>query len=155
MSVHDIPRSRWADVLEQFSRGHRGWLASVVTVRPGPELMSHTDWRPLDSVTVTPSAGRPSAIRVKFQGGPTVCVRVPRTLGVDRRDDGAERALEIDNAGGEFVRVVFRATALLEEVDGIAPAELVEPHERVAVVERQDRSANQSGVRIEERHVIE
>lgn len=155
MSVHDVPRSRWADVLEQFSRGHRGWLTSVVTVRPGPELMSHTDWRPLDSVTVTPSAGRPSAIRVKFQGGPTVCVRVPRTLGVDRRDDGAERALEIDAAGGEFVRIVFRATALPEEVDGIAPTELVEPHERVAVIERQDRSANQSGVRIEERHVIE
>jgi hypothetical protein len=155
MSVDDVPRSRWADVLEQFSRGHRGWLTSVVTVRLGPELMSHTDWRPLDSVTVTQSAGRPSAIRVKFQGGPTVCVRAPRTLGVDRRDDGAERALEIDAAEGEFVRVVFRATALPEEVDGIAPAELVEPHERVAVVEGQGRSAKKPSVRIEERHVSE
>jgi hypothetical protein len=155
MSVHDVPRSRWADVLEQFSRGHRGWLASVVTVRPGPELMFHTDSRPLDSVTVTPSAGRPSAIRVTFQGGPTVCIRAPRTLGVDRRDDGAERALEIDAAEGEFVRIVFRATALPEEVDGIAPAELVEPHERVAVIERQGRSAERPTVRIEERHVSE
>jgi hypothetical protein len=155
MSVHDVPRSRWADVLEQFSRGHRGWLASVVRVRPGPELMSHTDSRPLDSVTVTPSAGRPSAIRVRFQGGPTVCIRAPRTLGVDRRDDGAECALEIDAAEGMFVRIVFRATALPQEVDGIAPAELVEPHERLAVIERRDRSANQSGVRIEGRHVSE
>jgi hypothetical protein len=155
MSVHDIPRSRWADVLEQFSRGHRGWLASVVTVRPGPELTSHTDWRPLESVTVTRTAGRPTAIRVTFQGGPTVRVRAPRTLGVDRRDDGAERALEIDAAEGEFVRIVFRATALPEEVDGIAPAELVEPHERVAAIERQGRSANKSSVRIEERHVSE
>ena len=155
MSVHNVPRSRWADVLEQFSRGHRGWLASVVTVRPGPELTSHTDWRPLESVTVTPPAGRPTAICVTFQGGPTFCVRAPRSLGVDRRDDGAERALEIDAADGEFVRIVFRATALPEEVDGIAPAELVEPHERVAVIERQRRSANQSNVRIEERHVIE
>lgn len=155
MSVHDIPRSRWADVLEQFSRGHRGWLASVVTVRPGPELTSHTDWRPLESVTVTRTAGRPTAIRVRFQGGPTVCVRAPRTLGVDRRNDGAERALEIDAAGGEFVRIVFRATALPEEVDGIAPAELVERHERVAVVEGQGRSADKSSVGIEERHVNE
>lgn len=155
MSVHDVPRSRWVDVLEQFSRGHRGWLTSVVKVRPGPELMLHTDWRPLDSVTVTPSAGRPSAIRVKLQGGPTVCVRAPRTLGVDRRDDGAERALEIDAAEGEFVRIAFRATALPEEVDGIAPTELIEPRGRVAVIERQGRSANQSSVRIEERHVSE
>jgi hypothetical protein len=34
MSVHDVQRRRWADVLEEFSRGHRGWLASVVIVGP-------------------------------------------------------------------------------------------------------------------------
>ena len=155
MSIHDVPRSRWADMLEQFSRGHRGWLASVVTVRPGPELTSHTDWHPLESVTLARTAERPTAIRVKFQGGPTVCVSAPRTLGVDRRDDGAERALEIDSAEGEFVRIVFRATALPEEVDGIAPAELVEPREGVAVIDRQGPSANQSNGRIEEPHVSE
>lgn len=155
MSVHDVPRSRWADVLEQFSRGHRGWLVSLVTVRPGAELASCTDWHPLESVTVARTGGRTTAIRVKLQGGPTVCVRAPRTLGVDRRDDGAERALEIDAAEGEFVRIVFRATALPEEVDGIAPAELLEPRERVAVIDRQRQSANQSNGRIEERHVSE
>lgn len=64
-----------------------------------------------------------SCVRVGFQGGPTVLVEAPRTLGVDRRDDGAERALEIDAAAG-FVRIAFRATALPEELDGIAPAEL-------------------------------
>lgn len=150
MSVHDVPRSRWADVLEQFSRGHRGWLASVVTVRPGPELVSHTDWRPLESVTVAQAGGRPTAVRVRFQGGPTVFVKSPRTLGVDRRDDGAERALEIDAGEAEFVRIAFRATALPEEVDGIAPAELVGPDERVAVIECQGRSANESSMRSEE-----
>ena len=124
MSVHDVPRSRWVHVLEQFSRGHHGWLASVATVRPGPELTSHTDWRPLESVTVARTAGRPGAIHVRFQGGPTVCVLAPRTLGIDTREDGAERALEIDAGIGEFVRLAFRATARLEEVDGIAPAEL-------------------------------
>lgn len=149
MSVHDVPRSRWADVLEQFSRGHRGWLASLVTVRPGPELASRTDWYPLESVTVAQTERHTTAIRVAFQSGPIVCVRAPRTLGVDRRDDGAERALEIDAAEGEFVRMVFRATALPEEVDGIAPAELVEPGES----DRVDQSPDQSKERIEERHV--
>jgi len=124
MSVHDVPRARWAGVLEQFSRAHRGWRASVACVRPGPELASHTGWYPLASVTVVPSGTRAAAIRVTFQGGPTVCVTAPRTLGIDTREDGAERALEIDAAEGTFVRLVFRATALPEEVDGMAPAEL-------------------------------
>ena len=123
MSVDDVPRRRWADVLEEFSRGHRGWLASVVTVDPGPKLVSHTELRPLESVTVAQTGG----VRVGFQGGPTVFVEAPCTLGVDRTDDGAERALEIDTADAEFVRVTFRATALPEELDGIAPAELVAP----------------------------
>src|SRR5687768_1197900 len=52
VSIHDVPRWRWADALEEFSRGHRGWLASVVTVGPGPVLMSHTELNPLASVTV-------------------------------------------------------------------------------------------------------
>lgn len=130
MSVCDVPRSRWADVLGQFSRSHRGWLARAVTVRPGPELMSHTDWYPLESVTLTWNGGRATAVRVAFQGGPDVCVGGPRAVAVDRTLDGAERALEIDAAGGVFVRIVFRATALPEEVDGMAPAELIEPRRR-------------------------
>ena len=119
MSLHHVPRRSWADTLEEFSRAHCGWLASVATVGPGPALLSHTEVRPLESVTVTQDGG----VRVGFHGGPTVVVEAPRTLGVDRRDDGAERALEIE-AGAEFVRVMFRATALPEELDGIAPAEL-------------------------------
>ena len=124
MSVHNIPRSCWTDVLEEFSRGHRGWLASAVTVGPGPELVSRTESRPLESIAVAQTGGRPMAVCVRFHGGPTVVVKAPRTLAVDRRDDGADRALEIDAADAEFVRIAFRATALPEELDGIAPAEL-------------------------------
>ena len=135
MSVHEVPRLRWAPVLDEFSRGHRGWLASLVTVRPGPVVAFHTHWHPLESVTLERIGKQTTAIWVTFQGGPPVCVWAPRTLGIDTRDDGAERALEIDGARGEFVRLVFRATALPEEVDGIAPAELVEPREPVAVTD--------------------
>lgn len=130
MSVHDVPRARWAGMLEQFSRAHCGWLASVACVRPGPELASWTDWHPLESVTVARTGTRVTAIQIAFQAGPTVCVKAPRMLGLDTREDGAERALEIDGAGGEFVRLVFRATALPEEVDGIAPAELADDRAR-------------------------
>lgn len=123
MAVHHLLRARWASTLEQFSRAHRGWLGSLVTVGPGPDLVSHTGWYPLDSVTVARTGPRATFIRIDFQRGPTVCVKAPRSLGVDSRSDGAERALEIEGAGGVFVRLTFRATARLEEVDGMAPAE--------------------------------
>jgi hypothetical protein len=126
MSVRDVPRAEWAQVIEEFSRAHRGWRASLVTVR-GSDTVSHTGWYPLGSVAGVWSGRRATSIRIGFQGGPTVCIGAPRTLGVDRREDGAERALEIDAAGGTFVRLAFRATARLEEMDGLAPAELVDP----------------------------
>ena len=129
MSVRDVPRAEWVRVLEQFSRAHRGWRASLVTVRQGSEEVSHTGWYPLASVAAARSGRRATAIRIRFQGGPTVCIGAPRALGVDTREDGAERALEIDAAGGTFVRLAFRATARLEEVDGLAPVELAEPRE--------------------------
>lgn len=132
MSVHDVPRVRWARVLEEFSQAHRGWLATLFAVGPGPEVLSSTASCPLDSVTATRIGRHAVSIGVKFQGGSTVCVKAPRTLGIDKREDGAERALEIDAAGGEFIRLAFRATALPEELDGIAPAELGEPCEAVA-----------------------
>ena len=123
------PDSRWADVLGRLSASHRGRLASMFTGSPGPELMSHTDWRPLESVVLTRNGGR-RAVRITFQGWPEACVDGPRALAVGRARDGAERALEIDAAGGVFVRIRFRATALPDQVDGIAPAELAEPRRR-------------------------
>lgn len=153
MSVHDVPRGRWAGVLEQFSRGHRGWLTRVVRVGPGPELVSGTDWHPLGAVTVVRTGTHVTTICVNLQGGPTVSVRAPRTLGVDRREDGAEHGLEIDAAGGEFVRIMFRATARPEELDSIAPAEL-EPRKQVAGAARR-RPRERSRERTEERHDTE
>ncbi len=115
MSVCDVvARSRWADVLGQFCASHRGWLASMFIVRPGPELMSHTDWRRLESVMLTRDGGR-QTVRITFQGWPEVSVDGPRALAVDRTRDGIKRALEIDAAGGVFVRIRFRATALLDQ----------------------------------------
>lgn len=123
MSVHDVPPAVWADVLEQFSRGHHGWLATVEVVQPGEELHAGWSWRPLDSVTMVENGLPGGAIRIEFQDAPTLRVDTPRALRIDA-ENGAERALEIDGGGGEFVRLAFRATALPEELDGIAPAEL-------------------------------
>lgn len=152
MGVHDVPRGRWAGVLEQFSRAHRGWLTSVVRVGSGPEPLVGTDWHPLESVAARSTGMHVTTICVNLQGGPTVLVRNPRSLGVDRREDGAERGLEIEAARGEFVRIVFRATARPEELDGIAAAEM-QPAEPIAVARRRrGRPGKRSQELVEKRH---
>lgn len=123
MSVHDVPRGRWAGALELFGDAHRGWLTRVTRVGPGPELLLVTDWLPLQSIGDVVDGTRVLAICVHLRQGPTVCVSAPRALAIDR-EDGVVRGLEIDGARGEFVRVAFRATARAEELDGLAPAEL-------------------------------
>lgn len=130
MSVHDVPRGRWSQVLEQFSRAHRGWRTRVTRVGPAPELLSSTDWYPLESITAASAGTHVTAVVVHVRGAPPLFVSSPRTLGVDRREDGAERALEIDAGGGEFVRAMFRTTARPEELDGLAPADLDESRRR-------------------------
>jgi hypothetical protein len=145
MSVHDVARGRWAGVLEQFSRAHRGWLTRVIRVGPGAEQVSATGWHPLESVTSIQAGMHVTAFSVNLQGGPTVWVRAPRTLGVDRREDDAEHGLEIDAGVGEFVRIHFRAAARPEELDSIAPAELGETGAPVAVTPRRRGPARAKG----------
>lgn len=127
MSVHDVPRGKWASILDHFSRTHRGWLAQVTRIGPGPEVLLAIESRPLQSIAAVVDGLHVTAICIHVRDGPLVCVGSPRALAVDRLDDGTPRGLEIDGAGGEFVRVSFRATARPEELDGLAPAELEAP----------------------------
>ena len=109
MSIYAVPEGGWANVLGAFSRLHRGWLACIEGVEPGGASLPPTAWRPLAAVALTSPPEAP-AIRIDFTDGASVNVKAPRALRLDARDDGAERALEIDSAGGEHVRLEFRAT---------------------------------------------
>jgi hypothetical protein len=92
-------------------------------------------------------------IVVKLQGGPTVSIQTPRSLGVDRREDGAESGLEVEARGDEFVRIVFRAIARPEELDAIAPAE-IELRDHLAVDGRR-QPGEPSRMPAEERHAAD
>jgi hypothetical protein len=62
-------------------------------------------------------------VRLTFSNGVSLCAPRPRRVCVQRTVEGAEYALEIETADGAFIRLAFRATALPEEVDGVAPGE--------------------------------
>ena len=63
-------------------------------------------------------------VRVTFGNGLSLCAPRPSAVRVQKTDDGADCALEIETVTGGFVRVAFRATARPEELDGVAPGEL-------------------------------
>ena len=63
-------------------------------------------------------------VRLTFANGISLCAPQARAVRVQRTDEGAEAALEVDTAAGAFIRLAFRATALPDQLDGVAPAEL-------------------------------
>ena len=128
MSVREIPAADWPEFLDQFSRGHRAWLATVDRLLPGKSRHVEAVDRPLRSVTPEISARRVVRINIRFQEDSQtrepIRIDAPTTLRVDETAEGAARGLEIDDEDGECIRIRFRAAPMPEMLDGIAPGEL-------------------------------
>jgi hypothetical protein len=128
MSVREIPRGEWEAFLEQFSRGHRAWLATVDRV--GPDAARHVEIleRPLGAVTPAVAKKRVVGIRIEFQEdsrtGAALTVDAPRALRVEEAAEGAARWLEIENARGQRTRIRFRVPPPPDMLDGVARGEL-------------------------------
>jgi hypothetical protein len=126
MPTIDVPRHEWPEFLDTFSRLHRAWLTTVE--QPSGELPVSDDGpRPLAAVTSERHGGRVSAIEIAFAGdshGGVVRVENPTSLRLRRTGDGADRGLEIVDDEGVCTRVRFRAAAIPEMLDGVAPGEL-------------------------------
>jgi hypothetical protein len=126
MPTVEVPRHEWPEFLEAFSRQHRAWLTTVE--QPTSEIGSPTAApRPLAAVTSEQDGRRVSAIEVAFAGnshGDVVRVENPVSLRLRRTDDGADRGLEIVNEEGVCTQLRFRAAAIPEMLDGVAPGEL-------------------------------
>jgi len=127
MSVREIPTAQWQEFLEQFSRGHRAWLATVDRVHPGSPGHVEAVERPLGSVTTEMRARRVVGIEIRFQedshAREAIRIEAPTRLRVDETEEGAARGLEIDDGDGECTRIRFRVAPLPETLDGIAPGE--------------------------------
>jgi hypothetical protein len=119
----DIPRERWPEFLDTFSRQHRAWLTTIEPSAHG------ADARPLRAVEPVREGGVLTAIEISFAGdsaGDTVRVEHPIALRLHQTPEGADRAIEITDDKGLCTRVGFRTTAPSEMLDGIAPGELID-----------------------------
>jgi hypothetical protein len=120
-----VPAVEWCGFLERFSRRHRGWLATTHGFKRDEPLTRVPSER-LESVALERSDSD-GLIRVTFANAISLCAPCPRALRVQKTPEGAEAALEVETAAGAFIRLAFRATALPDQLDGVAPAEL-NPH---------------------------
>ena len=119
--IRDIPPQKWTSVLEQFGREHRAWLATLHAVERGTDVTRAVEL-PLKSATAADGI-----VELDFLGHwPSLRARRPSVVRLQLTDAGAVLALEIDTSDGRFIRLAFRATALPEQVDGLAPGERLE-----------------------------
>ena len=126
MSLREIPREEWAIFLDQFSRDHHGWIATIERA----ERSSHRDIIERRIVAVAPEIhGRQiSGVAIEFQddagAGASWRVEPPTRLRADENKDGLVQSLDIDGPDGTRTRIRFRTVAPPEALDGIAPGEL-------------------------------
>jgi Family of unknown function (DUF5335) len=126
MPVVDVPRNEWPEFLDTFSRQHRAWLTTVDQVAGEINPATDAEPRPLGAVTSERDGHRVSAIEIAFAGdshGAVVRVENPISVRLRTTDEGADRGLEIVDDEGVCTRVRFRAAAVPEMLDGIAPGE--------------------------------
>jgi hypothetical protein len=115
-----VPAVEWCVFLERFSRRHRGWLATIHGfARDAP--LTRIPSEPLECVALE-RRDPEHLVRVTFASGISLCAPRPRAVRVQKTTEGAEAALEVETAAGAFIRLAFRATALPDQLDGLAPS---------------------------------
>jgi hypothetical protein len=122
MRTVDIPREAWTTTLDEFSTRHEGWLVSLDVLDPTTGAQPEVVDLPLlgvsgggpDDSAITISAGRSWAEHISHT------IHAPTRVQLERREDGADIALQIASADGAKAILRFRIAALPETVDGIA-----------------------------------
>jgi hypothetical protein len=133
MNVRDIPRAQWPAFLDQFSRTHRAWLATIDAGASGADGHA-ADAHPLSSITPFVYNDRVVHIDIRFQDDPQtnapIRITAPGTLRVDETWEGVAQALEIIDSHGISTRVRFRVAPRAEMLDGMAPGEMARARAR-------------------------
>lgn len=123
MKTVEVPREEWPEALDQFTTIHQGWVVSLDVV--GLEMGAQPEMTDLTLIgvsadprhrggNITISAARGTADHV------THVVDAPRRLYIERTDEGADAALEVEAQDGTKSILRFRSAALPETVDGVA-----------------------------------
>ena len=122
MQTEEIAQHDWAQWLDEFTAIHEGWLVTVEVL--GPEIGAQPQIENLPLLGVSED---------RIDHAPSIVVSVGRTatehfthairnvthLHIERTEEGADAALQIESSDGLKTILRFRTAALPETVDGI------------------------------------
>ena len=122
MNTDEIRPPQWREFFDTFSRAHEGWLVTLEVLGPmGAQEEAHE--LPLVGITADePSHG--GAIWMTVGEGDqtlTHSVDAPTRVQVERTEEGAEAAVQIESKSGEKTLLRFRSAVAPEMVDGMLP----------------------------------
>ena len=121
MQTVEIPPSAWAQALDAFSAIHEGWLVSLDML--APDLGAQPELRDMPLLGIVAEGGSGGAISICAARSPaehiTHIIHSPTRVRIERTDEGADVALQIESADGTHAILRFRAVALPETVDGV------------------------------------
>ena len=124
MQTLEIQPARWSRALEEFSVIHEGWLVSVDVISPSlgaqPELAN----LPLMGVVAEVGSTRGAVVTIAagmLDGQQiTHTINAPTRIYIERTDQGADVAMEIEAADGTKTILRLKTPVHAETVDGIA-----------------------------------
>ena len=122
MRAVEIPRVEWVQRLNEFNAIHEGWLVSLDVLGPDVRAQHEIENLPLLGVCAGRSDhDRTIEVSVGRSGGEhlTHMIEAATRISIERTDDGADAALQVESADGTKTILRFRAAALPETVDGI------------------------------------
>jgi hypothetical protein len=121
MQTIEIPANDWMRALNEFSAVHDGWLVSLELLSPEYGAQPQVRDLPLLGVTAEPRSGSGViTISAARSDGElfTHLIAHPTHVRIERTDEGADAALQIESAEGGAAILRFRKAALPAAVDG-------------------------------------
>jgi hypothetical protein len=109
MATQEIQQNQWTVFLDDFSRQHEGWLASVEVMAADIGAQLEVENLPLEGITVASKQSEPETIAISLGKTPedhiTHTIKDPTHLWLEQAAAGANAALEIES---DEVKVLLR-----------------------------------------------
>ena len=121
MQTVEIPRADWRVKLDEFSVAHQGWRVSLEVLDDDAGAQPEIDDLPLVGVTAEVTADPEIVISAGTKGPDQVThvIHKPTRVQLERNDEGADLALEIESSDNAKAIMRFISPALIETVDGV------------------------------------
>ena len=122
MRTIEVPQKDWARTLDEFSSLHDGWLVSLDVLAPEFGVQPEFHDMPLRGVTAETTSGEPSITIAAARGDGeqiTHIIHDPTHVRIERTNDGADVALQIESEEGTSAILKFKTVVRPDTVDGV------------------------------------